>query len=120
MEKTLDNFDLEHDEEGKKPAVTITLATGRHDTILRNPRSRRAARNRIREHQGSLQNFHDDPDFLQEQTTVEDIRPARRGHLHSWDVVWWRERRAKEVVASTWPRVTLLIGSPYLGFRRST
>ena len=119
MEKTLENFDLEYDEDGGEPVVTITLATDRHDAIPRNPKSRRAARNEIREHQGSLQNSRDDPDFQQEQTTVEDIRPARRGRLHNWGVVWRRERRVKEVVVSTWKRVTLL-GSPYLGFRRPT
>ena len=83
VKKTLENFDLEYDEDGGEPVVTITLATDRHDATPRNPQSRRAARNKIREHQGSLQNSRDDPDFLQEQTTVEDIRPARRGHLHN-------------------------------------
>ena len=80
MEKTPENFDLEYDEDGKKPVVTISLATDRHDAISRNPRSRRAAQNKIGERQGLLQNFHDDPDLLQEQTTMQDIRPARRGH----------------------------------------
>ena len=63
MEKTLENFDLEYDEDGGEPVVTITLATDRHNAIPRNPQSRRAARNEIREHQGSLQNFYDDPHF---------------------------------------------------------
>ena len=34
MEKSLDNFDLEYDEDGKKPVVTITLATDRHDATV--------------------------------------------------------------------------------------
>ena len=46
----------------------------------------------------SLQSLQDDLEFLREQITVMEVNTAR---LYNWDVVRRRERRAKEVVAST-------------------